>query len=505
MICSSAGLLRRILCLSLLLFLLLPLHAQKTGREAGLSPSEDITFDAKKAFSPPNTYGTPVHEDNDGKKHYLVAVTGMLLPIFVIHAWSRFVVNAGWAQVSASSFCDWRRTVEFDDDYVWTNFVLHPFQGSLYYMAARNANLNRFESLGLTALGDFLWEWFAETTPPSVNDLTYSFIGGFAVGEMMYRLSLEAEQIADFFGYVVNPMRIWSDPLTGIKPRGRVGNIYEISMKYKLGTVRSYSYSAYDSVQAPAEHFPIFFSPDLTIVYNDPYGHDSNDPYSQFEFRFALGVGAGSGRWRGMVGEEQDLMYDILLSSSGMLFSRSPDFGSDRKTTVGMVLDYDVRWQSLIDFSALASGFAFKQQIQHATSTTEWQVHLAWNLLGMTDYYYFHRSPDSNMAGARRDYSYMFGPAVFFRWNWLTKKGFAIKNDVHSYANYDFAFQTQPNQSTGWEFITFYDVNLEMPLPRELFLGLGLTCYIKKAVYAEVENVFQHAYFASFYLKKQVH
>ncbi len=497
--------LRRGILFCLILFRCFFLQAQAASHVLESSSPQDITFDVNAVSASRSVYGIPVHEDNDGKKHYLTAFSGMLLSEGIIHGWSRFVVGAGWAKVSVDSLLDWRRELEFDDDWVWTNFVLHPFQGSLYYMAARNANLNRIESLGVTALGDFIWEWFAETTSPSINDLLYSFAGGFAVGEMMYRLSLEAEQISGFFGYAVNPMRIWTDPLTRTKPRGTVGNIHKISLKYKVGTVRTYSYSGYDTVQSPAEHFPLFLSPDISIIYNDPYGHDSNDPFSQFDFRFAVGLGAGSGRWRGMVSEEQHVMYDIFLSSNGMLFARALDVDSNKDTTVGMALDYDVRWQSLIDIASLAPGFAIKQRIRRLSNTVEWQLHLDWNLLGITDYYYFHRAPDSNMMGARRDYSYMVGPEVVFQWNWMNKKGFLFENIVHAYAGYDFAFQTQTNQSTGWEYIGMWEMNFELPLPKELFLGLGTTVYLKYARYESVDDVFQHAYFANFYLKRQLH
>ncbi|MBQ7158306.1 MAG: DUF3943 domain-containing protein [Treponema sp.] len=461
-------------------------------------------FDAEKTVSFRKTYGTPVHEDNDGKKHYLVALTGMLLPEFAIGLWSRYVIDAGWAQVTWDTISHpWRRKIELDNDWMWTNFVLHPFQGSLYYMAARNSNLNRIEAMGVTALGDLMWEWFFETTDPALNDIVYSFFGGFAVGEMMYRLSLEAEQTHRAFGYILNPERIWTDNWTKQKPRGTIGNIYDVSITFHVGTMHTYTASEYVDKVDTTEHFPFFISPDINIIYNDPYGHDSNEPYSQFEFRFGIGLGKGSGIWRGLVEMEKYFMYDVFIFSNGMLFSRAPDFGENKDTSIGMVLDYDFRWHSFIDLAALSPGFAIKQRIKYEKSRVEWQMHLGWNMIGITDYYYYHRDY-TRLTRNQRDYSYMTGVEAVFVWNWIASNGFKIENNIHAYFGRDLNIQRQIAQSVGWEYFGFYELNIEKSLSPRVRLGLGNTFYLKQAFYETWENVFQFVYSGGVYAKLQL-
>ena len=475
--------------------------SQESPAETG---SQEIVFEPQFFSSSRKTYGVPVHEDNDGKKHYFSAIAGMLAPEVAIGLWCRYAIEAGWAQVGWDNLANpLEKTLECDDDWLWTNFVLHPFQGSLYYMAARNSNLNRIEAMGLTALGDIIWEFFFETTKPSVNDLVYSFFGGFAVGEMMYRLSLEAEQYQLAFGYLLNPSRILTETLTRQKPRGTIGNIYDVSITFHVGTMHSYTKSGYSGVQSEVENFPVYFSPDITIIYNDPYGHDSNDPYSQFEFRFGAGLGKGSGVWRGMIDAEKYLMYDVFIFSNGMLFSRAPDFGENKDTTIGMVLDYDFRWHSLIDLAALSPGFAIKQRISYEKSRIEWQAHLGWNMIGITDYYYFHRDPTMTTSTGR-DYSYFTGLESVFMWKWVTKKGFAIESNIHAYAGRDFSIQRLPGQSGGWEVFGFCELNLEKAVSPIVRLGLSNTLYLKGAFYDTVEDVFQIAYSGGAYVKLQL-
>ncbi len=77
----------------------------------------------------------------------------------------------------------------FDDNQFEVNQFAHPYQGGLYYLAARVNNMTYWESLGYTVLGSVQWELFMETESPAVNDLWMTTFGGWYMGEVMYRLS----------------------------------------------------------------------------------------------------------------------------------------------------------------------------------------------------------------------------------------------------------------------------------------------------------------------------
>lgn len=92
----------------------------------------------------------------------------------------------------------------WDSDEHYLNYVMHPYFGGVYYIAARHAGFNEFESfLYSFVLSTFFWEYgvesFAEV--PSIQDIIVTPFFGALVGEIMY--AKEQEIIArggDVFG-----------------------------------------------------------------------------------------------------------------------------------------------------------------------------------------------------------------------------------------------------------------------------------------------------------------
>lgn len=92
-------------------------------------------------------------------------------------------------EISPGTF--WRnvnRAPEWDTN-TWTmNSVLHPYNGAIYYEAARAQGLSPLYSAGVTLFGSLQWEYLWETVRPSWNDLVNTTIGGVALGEGFARL-----------------------------------------------------------------------------------------------------------------------------------------------------------------------------------------------------------------------------------------------------------------------------------------------------------------------------
>ena len=171
--------------------------------------SQEIVFSSDTLSA--QTSQTGFLHENDGKKHWFTAIGGMLFFNVGLATYNRFIINAEWAKVGPNEWSRfWEREWGYDNDWYWTNFVLHPYQGSLYYMMSRASNLNRAESFGVTVLGSAFWEYLCETNAPSKNDMVYTTVGAFAVGEMLYRLSLNADEISEIFGTFINPGRWWT-------------------------------------------------------------------------------------------------------------------------------------------------------------------------------------------------------------------------------------------------------------------------------------------------------
>jgi len=441
---------------------------------------------------------------NSREKHYIAALTGMFTGLFVIGGWNRFVCNATWAQVTwddATHF--YEKYLTWDNDWYWTNFVLHPYQGGLPYMAARSSNLNWFEASLVSVASSSIWEWFFETNAPSKNDMVYSTLASVPVGEMLYRLSFEAAEINKLFAYALNPLQLVTTPIAGEGPAGSSGHIQEFSIKTTVGT--SYAYAALPSYfdgGSVTESFPVYFNPELFVAYGDVFRLDSNTPYDQFNLSFGAAIGPGSGK--GTRSIEEKMMYDIRIVSDGALFSRIISENDSVESSAGLCMDYDFRWHSYMLLSSIAPGFMFNQRILFDQSSFAWRFRLEWEALATSDFFYFRRGYLDMGEGLSRHYSYNTGIATVLEGKYSTDAGSLLSASFHGYALYDFYDQLKYNADTGWELLGILDLNAEKAITDLVHLGLYGELVSKKTLYNHYDNLYQFFGSAGVYAKFQL-
>ncbi|OJH40264.1 DUF3943 domain-containing protein [Cystobacter ferrugineus] len=75
-----------------------------------------------------------------------------------------------------------------DNDDFAINQIGHPYQGSVYFSAARSSGLSFWESFLYVAAGSLLWEVGGEAEPPSINDQITTTFAGTLFGEVLYRV-----------------------------------------------------------------------------------------------------------------------------------------------------------------------------------------------------------------------------------------------------------------------------------------------------------------------------
>ena len=115
------------------------------------------------------------------QKHPWIGIGGALGFNLLLASWNRWAIGSAWAKTGPDEWLHfYERRLTWDRDWYWTNYVLHPYQGSMYYMSARGANLNRLEAFGVNVLGSSIWEFFCEKNAPSINDMVYTTIGSFS-------------------------------------------------------------------------------------------------------------------------------------------------------------------------------------------------------------------------------------------------------------------------------------------------------------------------------------
>src|SRR5256712_887564 len=128
-------------------------------------------------------------ETGEGKSYLIPALE---VPAFVLglHLFDRFLSDTNDYDSDLHSIRkNLTSATVIDHDPFSTSQIGHPDQGSIYYGFARSACLNYWQSLAYTAAGSYLWETFAEKTPPSINDYVTTTIGGSFVGEALFRMS----------------------------------------------------------------------------------------------------------------------------------------------------------------------------------------------------------------------------------------------------------------------------------------------------------------------------
>jgi hypothetical protein len=92
---------------------------------------------------------------------------------------------------SGASYGKWRDNVTnptWDNDDHFVNYVLHPYWGAAYYIRARERGLDRWQSLGYSALLSVIYEYGAEALyePVSYQDLIVTPLAGWLLGEYVF-------------------------------------------------------------------------------------------------------------------------------------------------------------------------------------------------------------------------------------------------------------------------------------------------------------------------------
>jgi hypothetical protein len=135
----------------------------------------------------------------------------------VFAGFNRYIAKADYGYISPKT---WKHNLktgpEWDTDEFGINFIGHPYQGTLYYNAARTQGYNFWQSAPFAVAGSLSWEYFGENTLPSYNDMIYTPLNGIALGEIFYRISSNIlddrtrgreRAIREIAAGIINPVR----------------------------------------------------------------------------------------------------------------------------------------------------------------------------------------------------------------------------------------------------------------------------------------------------------
>src|SRR6478735_2293698 len=135
----------------------------------------------------------------------------------LVLGFNRYVSKEDYGYISLDT---WKHNLktgpEWDTDEFGINFIGHPYQGTLYYNAARTQGYNFWQSAPFAVAGSLSWEYFGENTLPSYNDMIYTPLNGIALGEILYRVSSNIlddrtrgteRTIREISAGIINPVR----------------------------------------------------------------------------------------------------------------------------------------------------------------------------------------------------------------------------------------------------------------------------------------------------------
>lgn len=104
-----------------------------------------------------------------------------------------------------------------DTNHFNTNYVSHPYAGTMYYTSARSNHLSVIEAWGYTTIGALSWEMFGELREEvSINDVIVTSSSGLAIGEPLMQLSSffyrsKKSFRNDFFAAFFSPVKAVND------------------------------------------------------------------------------------------------------------------------------------------------------------------------------------------------------------------------------------------------------------------------------------------------------
>lgn len=226
----------------------------------------------------------------------------------------------------------------WDEDGFFMNQFGHPYQGSLYYTAARSNGLSFWQSFFVASAGSFLWEEFGETSTPSINDIITTPICGTIVGESLHRIYIDVNEICPALAWLFSPLDALNSSYRNIKPSVS-GRLQEMDFIFHGGF--NASNAEYSDKQDDFFEQKLSGGAAIFVQYGIQDGHTTKEPFDLFtsEIDFNLSSDYYNGSF----------YFDGFLYSHGLYFEES-------EGTLGINLLYSGLKSKDAAFSDAAAG-----------------------------------------------------------------------------------------------------------------------------------------------------
>jgi len=370
-----------------------------------------------------------------------------------------------------------------DTDGFAVNQIGHPYQGATYFNAGRVNGFGFYGSTFFNALGSFTWEAFCESQLASVNDFITTVTGSMALGEMLYRLHLEA-----YASGAPLPITFLISPTGGLHimiNRGKATdpgkNLYQLK-SYMGGGYAKTSYSRHDDQQDIFSYKGTFGDIGLKLIYGDPFEQDTMIPYRHFELAISIGM-------------KYKKYQDYRVISDGYLFSFSPVCNDTNALSTGLSMHFDFvsmgksdMYVSTIDQYSHALDWTLKyQHLFSETTAIELKAHSGFTFWGVSNYYFpdgvFHVH-SNRVVNDLKNYGYGLNSKLFL--NLENKKLGKLEADMLCYALWPYSGTS--NLSNGTVYWIFTDITYSHFISKRFSIGITGSSVIEWGRFSEYPN-----------------
>jgi len=256
----------------------------------------------------------------------LVDIVGINLSFWAIP----YASGSPFVQVNPSVWKEhFRSGPQWDDGEFEVNQLGHPYQGSMYFSAARVNGLSFWEAAPYTLAGSWMWEYFMETEQPSTSDFLTTTFGGTFLGESLYRLSNAIRNdsatgstrlLREIAAFAVNPVSGLDRVFTGKAwADGPAGTPVPLKMNLRLGV---------DGLGQPAgTGWGTTFRARIRFDYGDPYAKSwVTTPFEVFHLALQLNA--------------SDTIIGEGLDGTGVLLGRRYSAGPSQASLLAWVMSF---------------------------------------------------------------------------------------------------------------------------------------------------------------------
>ncbi|MDR1416042.1 MAG: DUF3943 domain-containing protein [Prevotellaceae bacterium] len=396
-----------------------------------------------------------------------------------------------------------KRGFVWDNDRFSTNLLGHPYQGGLYFSAARSAGLSFWPSVPYSVAGSLMWEYLMENEPPSINDFISTSIGGAALGEITFRLSgLLIDNRAtglnragrEILAAIISPMSGLNRVLSGSawKVRSAEG---ELSGDASVHFYMAAGYRALAGDSRVKSRLDNGMYVDAELSYGNLFSEDCEKPYDAFTLRTSFNLFSeqplvGSVNVVGELWGENIPLKSATATLHWGVFQHFSYYDSNTVIAAQQVSSY-----RLAEAAAVGVGAQLKASVKGGATFVS-SAYLTGILLGgtTTDYY----------RVTNRDYNMGNGFSSKLSAGLLgSKAGLGVKVEdyrLFTWKGYDpeanLSLLTAEEQRTlnaqgdrGNARLTIYNLNFYYRFRKRCILSIQASCYSRDSCYSHFPSV----------------